>query len=375
MRMSRSWNAAVVAVLTAGGLALGAASPAATAQAGGRRVRTAGAAPAGPAARLPVPGSLDGVAARSPGSAWAVGQTSSDSTASDRPILAHWNGTAWRTVTSPALPSRGALNAVATFPGGGWAVGQAGVLVGGGVPRLLIVRLAGTAVRRVPIPGPGDGELFGVAATSAANAWAVGRSDRPLILHWNGTAWTRARLPSPVGLGVFTAVAATSRTNAWAVLNPARQPGRARIVHWNGMRWGQVVSPAIGGSYRLFGVAAISARNAWAVGFTGSGRTVILHWDGLRWNPVPSPDGFLLAVSASSADNAWAVGLTGSGTRALALHWNGRSWKQATTPDSGLHSHLGGVSFIPPSRHAWAVGNTAPPVATLILQWNGTAWH
>jgi hypothetical protein len=60
MRMSRSWNAAVVAVLTAGGLALGAASPAATAQAGGRRVRTAGAAPAGLTARLPVPGGLDG---------------------------------------------------------------------------------------------------------------------------------------------------------------------------------------------------------------------------------------------------------------------------------------------------------------------------
>jgi hypothetical protein len=170
-------------------------------------------------------------------------------------------------------------------------------------------------------------------------------------------------------------VAATSRTNAWAVLNPARQPGRARIVHWNGRRWGQVVSPAIGASYRLFGVAAISARNAWAVGSTGSGRTVILHWDGLRWNPVPSPDGFLAAVSASSADNAWAVGVTASGTGALALHWNGRSWKQVTTPDSGLHSHLGGVSFIPPSRRAWAVGNTAPPVATLILQWNGTAWH
>src|SRR5690242_4190263 len=122
MRMSRTRNAAVVAVLTAGGLALAAAWPAAAEQAGGRQFRTAGAAPAGPAARLPVPGSLDGVAARSAGNAWAVGQTSSDSTANDKPILAHWNGTAWRTVSSPALPSRGALNAVATFPGGGWAV-------------------------------------------------------------------------------------------------------------------------------------------------------------------------------------------------------------------------------------------------------------
>jgi len=354
-------------VLTAGGLALGAASPAAAAPSGGREVRTAFAAPAGPAAGLPVPGSLDGVAARSPGSAWAVGQTSSDSTESDRPILAHWNGTGWRTVSSPALPARGGLNAVATFTGGGWAVGQAGVLVHGGDPRNLIVRLAGTTARRMPIR-PADGELFGVAATSAANAWAVGGDDSPLILHWNGTVWKRAPLPSPVGLGVFTAVAATSRTNAWAVLNPARQPGRARIVHWNGRRWGQVVSPAIGASYRLFGVAATSARNAWAVGFTGSGQAVILHWGGLRWKRVPSPDGFLLAVSASSADNAWAVGVTASG--GLALHWNGRSWKQVMTPPSNF---LAGVSFIPPSRHAWAVGGSGG--ATLILHWNGTAWR
>ena len=352
-----------------GGLALGAASPAAVAHAGGRQFRTAGAAPAGPAARLPVPGGLDGVAARSPGSAWAVGQTSSDSTDNDRPILAHWNGRVWRTVSSPALPSRGALNAVATFPGGGWAVGQAGVLVHGGVPKNLIVRLAGTAVRRVRLPGPVDGELFGVAATSAANAWAVGGLDRPLILHWNGTAWKRAQLPSSLRQGVFRGVAATSRTNAWAVMGP-------RIVHWNGRRWGQVVSPDIGTRYELVSVAATSAKNAWAVGFTGSEQAVILHWDGLRWKrvPSPSPGGFLAAVTASSAENAWAVGEGHSGT--LALHWNGRSWKQVMTPPPGTPGFaLGGVCFIPPSRHAWAVGDIGPPVETLILHWNGTVWR
>jgi len=35
--------------------------------------------------------------------------------------------------------------------------------------------------------------LFGVAATSASNAWAVGYSFNPirtLILHWNGKTWS-----------------------------------------------------------------------------------------------------------------------------------------------------------------------------------------
>jgi hypothetical protein len=43
-------------------------------------------------------------------------------------------------------------------------------------------------------------QLSGVAATSAASAWAVGGTSSgatggSLILHWNGTAWKR--VPSP----------------------------------------------------------------------------------------------------------------------------------------------------------------------------------
>jgi len=37
-----------------------------------------------------------------------------------------------------------------------------------------------------------SGNLRGVAATSASNAWAVGSTDsgKTLILHWNGTTWS-----------------------------------------------------------------------------------------------------------------------------------------------------------------------------------------
>jgi hypothetical protein len=36
------------------------------------------------------------------------------------------------------------------------------------------------------------GDLYGVAATSASNAWAVGNtnSGKKLSAHWNGTTWT-----------------------------------------------------------------------------------------------------------------------------------------------------------------------------------------
>ncbi len=190
MRMSCARNAAVVVVQTAGGFALGASSPAVAVPGGGGEARAAGAATAGPTVSLPVPGNLNKVAARSADNAWAVGQTSSDSADSDRPILAHWNGRIWRTVSSPALPARGGLNAVATFPGGGWAVGQSGVLVNGGVPRNLIVSLVGTTARRMPIRG----RL--TATTSSSGPMLPWRTAaRPpgcaieLIPRGNGAAW------------------------------------------------------------------------------------------------------------------------------------------------------------------------------------------
>ncbi len=66
---------------------------------------------------------------------------------------------------------------------------------------------------------PGSGELTSVTATSARNAWAVGDSshystDRPLVMHWNGTAWKN--VPVPPGISYLDSVAATSARNAWA---------------------------------------------------------------------------------------------------------------------------------------------------------------
>jgi hypothetical protein len=61
-----------------------------------------------------------------------------------------------------------------------------------------------------------------VAATSPANAWAAGyisngANNQSLILHWNGTAWTRAASPGPGAGGNLAGITASSPANAWAV--------------------------------------------------------------------------------------------------------------------------------------------------------------
>ena len=74
-----------------------------------------------------------------------------------------------------------------------------------------------------------------MAATSARSAWAVGStaSGQTLIVRWNGTAWKRIPSPSPAGSTLY-GVAATSASNAWAVGSAG---GKTLIERWNGTTW------------------------------------------------------------------------------------------------------------------------------------------
>src|SRR5205085_11424795 len=106
-------------------------------------------------------------------------------------------------------------------------------------------------------------------------------------------------------------------TDVWAV---GGQSGKPLILHWDGMAWSVVDGPSVGKQGgELHAVVALSATDAWAVGQAygklGSNSTSE-HWDGTAWTVVQVPDlnpGFALttAVDASGPDNVWA---TGSGT-------------------------------------------------------------
>ncbi len=62
-----------------------------------------------------------------------------------------------------------------------------------------------------------------MAATSPASAWVAGYTDNgagsrsSVILHWNGTAWTRAASPSPGAGGGLEGITASPTAQAWAV--------------------------------------------------------------------------------------------------------------------------------------------------------------
>jgi len=245
--------------------------------------------------------------------------------------------------------------------------------------------------------------LTSVSADSASDAWAVGSYVSnttgvrdTLILHWNGTAWSRVPSPSPgTRFNVLNGVSAGGAQNAWAVgFYRGQAPGALPLIlHWNGTSWSQVTAPASAmPQTELNGVSTVSGRDAWAAGFAGKRAaglfgTLLLHWNGTAWSPVASPDpgktdSFLQGVSATASGGAWAVGSYSRGNtlRTLVLKWSGTAWaqvKSASPAPSGRYNLLDGVSAIG-RGHAWAVGNnpdlTTGPGQTLVLQWNGTSW-
>jgi hypothetical protein len=106
---------------------------------------------------------------------------------------------AWKRVPSlsPAGTNGSTLARVdAISPTSAWAAGSS---PNGSVGKTLILHWSGTALKQVPSPSPGgtDGSaLASVDATSPPSAWAVGSYSNTsmgttLILHWNGTTWTK----------------------------------------------------------------------------------------------------------------------------------------------------------------------------------------
>jgi hypothetical protein len=283
-----------------------------------------------------------------------------------------------------------------------WAAGN--YFNGSGYSQTLIEHWDGSTWSVVPSPNPGahNNWLFGVAATSANDAWAVGwqastNIQQPLILHWDGTSWTNFTVSVTRPRVVLQAISAVSQNDIWAVgLSCETALCDRRItaaLHYNGTAWSVVDSPNPGSFDNSFAsVVAVSSSDVWAVGeaCTGNGcassQSLAEHWDGSTWNLVASPSPGtgrtpLLGVDAQ-AGNAWAVGeaCTDGGCTAaqsVTIHWNGTSWNLVSSPNPGsVDTHLNAVA-ISSAGDVWAVGSESSDgtaFGNAVLHWNGSAW-
>ncbi len=221
-------------------------------------------------------------------------------------------------------------------------------------------------------------------------------SFRTLIEHWNGSTWSVIPSPNASGEGdELYGVAAISTNDVWAVgyfVNNPETMILPLLEHWNGTSWSVAQDPTVNVTTNFIeGVTATASNNVWAVGYAidgfGDNENLILHFDGTQWSIVPtvpvSSDGNALqSVVATSATDAWAVGRKnineGESSSTLTLHWNGTTWSPVASPNNGTRTNsLWGVTALS-SNDAWTVGQAAQAPEgfnqTLIEHWNGKQW-
>jgi len=353
------------------------------------------AAPAAPAWTItptvnpsPVTNVFNAVTARTSTDAWAVGDFLGPNDDDGLVMLAeHWNGTAWTQTPTPNIfRFDEKLNAVSAAAANDvWAVGSQNKISFKHTDPIA-AHYDGTSWTIVPTPATTGGTrsiLFGVANLGGTNAWAVGRSagNLALIEHWTGSAWTIVPAPvPPVPAGetfvgtTLNAISARSATDIWATGYTQSGKGTAGnsytlTMHYNGTSWSIVPSPnpavrsAINGvRQQLNGVVEISANDAWAVGNTvdtvsGSFQPngpIAMHWNGTAWSLATVPAGVttrLAAVSANSSGTVWADG------DGAILRFDGTSWTTETVPGTPL---LNGIASVPgTATEAFAAGSAA----------------
>ena len=198
---------------------------------------------------------LAGVSAASATDVWAVGAFTPGLNAPLNALAHHFDGTRWTAFQLPNVGSQQNILQAVSMPGPGkaWAVGD--FIDGNFVQQTLIQHFDGTAWSVVPSPSPGAEQniLYGVAAITDTDVWAVGGSEdanslwHTLTMHWNGSTWT---VVNAVDAGTngnqFYAVKALATNNVYAVGQQAGAafPNEALVEHWDGKSWSVVSSPA-----------------------------------------------------------------------------------------------------------------------------------
>ena len=300
----------------------------------------------------------------------------------------------WTVVPTPSPSAQGnyLTSVVQLSATDTWAVGAWYRPIG--TPGTLAEHWDGTRWSRVPSPNRNSAynELYGASAASASDIWAVGYynissyvSEKTLILHWNGSGWALVASPNAgPNANQLYGVAAITSNDAWAVglgNSTDINHGVGLAMHWDGTSWKVVRTPKVGsGANALYAVAALAPNDVWATGESSDQGAYVLHYDGSNWSVVPNAvppgsDSELAAVAATSGSDIWAVGSLGNKT--LTEHFDGSSWRVVPSPNGPKPSNvLSGVAF--DSTGVWAVGSSYDSVTvqyrTLTERWDGTQW-
>ncbi|MBF6613981.1 MAG: S-layer homology domain-containing protein, partial [Chloroflexi bacterium] len=207
-----------------------------------------------------------------------------------------------------------------------WAVGNS--YDGVNEPVTLIEHWDGNQWSIVPSPNVGSStnDLYGIASVSGNDIWSVGTwfddsqlAEQTLALHWDGTAWNVVPTPNGRGPNYLFGIAAVSANDVWAVgQNGVPPEERTLAMHWDGTRWSVDPSPSVGlQANELLGVAVVSTNDLWAVGHyvsTSADYTLIERYNDPCVTPTPSATSSSTATAPPTETSTPAPGTTETAT-------------------------------------------------------------
>jgi hypothetical protein len=138
-------------------------------------------------------------------------------------------------------------------------------------------------------------DLMDVSASGASSVWAVGsvNESHPLVMRYDGVAWTRSPLPRSItryGVELLD-VKAFSSTNVWAVgdyVVPGPWVNKPLVIHWNGRSWTRFavpLPPNLIDQAVLTSISGSSPRVLYAAGSFDLDQ-LVERWNGRRWSIV-----------------------------------------------------------------------------------------
>jgi len=276
-----------------------------------------------------------------------------------------------------------------------WAIGydtQAGTLVHkhDGSRWVAMSSPAGVALRGLDVVSPSEVWVAGYAGSAAT------------VAQWKNGSWTTRYTQASTGrhLTVFEAIAVDASGRVWAVgwdrdYNAPGRPVSSLVVHFDGTSWTRETTPNPANRNTLTDVVALTNGEVFAVGVaqdtSGGGitpRSLLLRRQSGTWSSPTVPKGEagsqdqLLSVAAVSSTSVWSVGYYNSPSSGLyeplLVHWTGNGGAGTLavshpSPALTVSALASGVSATS-AGNLWAVGYTSPPSggnATLILKGTG----
>ena len=298
-----------------------------------------------------VPDGLSSVTAPGKRDAWAVGITTRRN-GTTRPLVLHWNGSAWRKQVMPA--SFRPQFAESSSPDDVWIFGQTGSME---------ARVwDGSTWTAVPMPQI-SGAPFAVLGRS--DVWADGETSctptacTSTVWHWDGAAWASVQVPGYVqdiaGAGKAAWVLTLTRLRNIA---SGRPTGRPVIYRATGGKLTRVTAPG----QRVWEFASLAASpggQLWLDASPGYNKnaTLLFHWTGRTWTHARIP------ATVSSEPLLLGDPITYDGHRGVWAgpwaHWTGTKWvsafQTASVPGSDAFG-LAQVTAIPGSSSVWGAG-------------------